>query len=65
MASVQERADRLENPVQDFVTNVGIEFNKLYNSQMRTEEELRAFKDEVEAFKDEGRQTLTTGKTSE
>ena len=46
MASVQERVDRLETLIQDFVTNVGIEFNKLYNSQMRTEAELRAFKDE-------------------
>ncbi len=53
MVSVQERVDRLENLVQDFVTNVGIEFNKLYNSQMRTEAELRAFKDEMRAFKDE------------
>ncbi len=62
MASVQERVDRLENLVADFVTNVGIEFNKLYNSQMRTEAELRAFKDEMrsyredtQAFKDEMR----------
>ena len=55
MASVQERVDRLENLVQDFVTNVGIEFNKLYNSQMRTEAEMRAFKDEMRVFKDEMR----------
>ena len=33
--------------------SVGIEFNKLYNSQMRTEAEMRAFKDEMAAFKDE------------
>ena len=32
--------------LQSFITSVGIEFNKLYNSQMRTETELRAFKDE-------------------
>jgi hypothetical protein len=37
------------------VTNVGIEFNKLYNSQMRTEAELRAFKEEMREFKDEMR----------
>ncbi|MGB5733544.1 MAG: hypothetical protein WBM40_03770 [Thiohalocapsa sp.] len=53
MAAVIERVDRLEDVVKDFVTSVGIEFNKLYNSQMRTEAELRAFKDEMTAFKDE------------
>jgi hypothetical protein len=53
MAAVIERVDRLENLVQDFVTSVGIEFNKLYNSQMRTEAEMRAFKNEMAAFKDE------------
>ena len=51
MAAVIERVDRLENLVQDFVTSVGIEFNKLYNSQMRTEAEMRAFKDEMAVFK--------------
>ena len=44
MAAVIDRVDRLENVVQDFVTSVGIEFNKLYNSQLRTEAEMRAFK---------------------
>ena len=53
MAAVVERLDRLEQAIQDFVTSVGIEFNKLYNSQMRTEAELRAFKDEIAIFKDE------------
>lgn len=47
MSEVEERVDRLEGIVQEFVTSVGIEFNKLYNSQMRTEAELRAFKDEM------------------
>lgn len=37
----EERVDRLERALEGFVTNVGIEFNKLYNSQMRTEAELR------------------------
>jgi hypothetical protein len=55
MAAVIERVDRLEQMLEQFVTNVGIEFNKLYNSQMRTEAELRAFKDEMSAFKDEMR----------
>ena len=53
MAAVIERVDRLEEALQDFITNVGIEFNKLYNSQMRTEAEMRAFKDEMRTFKDE------------
>ena len=56
MAAVIERVDRLEEALQDFITNVGIEFNKLYNSQMRTEAEMRVFKDEMGSFKDEVRQ---------
>jgi len=52
---VEERVDRLEDLVRDFVISVGIEFNKLYNSQMRTEAELRAFKEEMRDFKDEMR----------
>lgn len=44
---VKERVDRLERVLEEFVTSVGIEFNKLYNSQMRTEAELREFKDEM------------------
>ncbi|MEE4379899.1 MAG: hypothetical protein V2J55_20620 [Candidatus Competibacteraceae bacterium] len=55
MAEIEERVDRLEEVLQQFVTSVGIEFNKLYNSQMRTETELRAFKDEMKDFKDENR----------
>ena len=55
MPQVEERVDRLEQALQSFITSVGIEFNKLYNSQMRTEAELRAFKDEMRAFKDEMR----------
>ena len=53
MAAVIERVDRLEDIVADFVTSVGIEFNKLYNSQMRTEAEMRAFKEEMRVFKEE------------
>lgn len=55
MSEVEERVDRLEGIVQEFVTAVGIEFNKLYNAQMRTEAELHTFKDEMRAFKDEMR----------
>jgi len=36
MPQVEERVDRLEQTLQSFITSVGIEFNKLYNSQMRT-----------------------------
>ena len=50
MALVEERVDRLEDVLKDFVTTVGIEFSKLYNSQMRTEAELRTFKDEMKDF---------------
>jgi len=55
MPQVEERVDKLEQALQSFITSVGIEFNKLYNSQMRTEAELRAFKEEMRAFKDEMR----------
>ena len=53
MPQVEERVDRLEQTLQSFITSVGIEFNKLYNSQMRTEAELRAFKDEMRVFREE------------
>ena len=53
MLEIEERVDRLEEAQHEFVLNVGIEFNKLYNSQMRTEAELRTFKDEMKDFKDE------------
>lgn len=55
MSVVHERVDRLEDALEHFVVSVGIEFNKLYNSQMRTEAELRAFKNEMSDFKDEMR----------
>jgi hypothetical protein len=62
MPAVEERVDRLEEAIDRFVANVGVEFNKLYNSQMRTEAELREFKEEMrlyredtQAFKDEMR----------
>ena len=56
MATVEARVDRLGEVLEEFITNVGIEFNKLYNSQLRTETELRAFKDEMRAYKEEARQ---------
>ena len=49
MATVVGRVDRLEQTLQDFITNVGL-------SHMRTETELREFKDEMRDFKDEMRE---------
>ena len=55
MAVVLDRVDRLEEALANFITSVGIEFNKVYNSQLRTEAELRAFKEEMREFKEEMR----------
>ena len=59
MSDVEERIDDLKQSIQEFVRNVGIEFNKVYNSQLqvhnsqlRTEAEMREFKDEMREFKD-------------
>ena len=53
MPTVEARVDRLEQALEQFIKSVGIEFNKLYNSQMRTEAELREFKEEMREFKKE------------
>jgi hypothetical protein len=53
MATVEARVDRLEEVLQEFITNVGIEFTKLYNSQLRTEAELRVFKEETRLFRED------------
>ncbi|MEJ2389662.1 MAG: hypothetical protein P8Y27_20895 [Chromatiaceae bacterium] len=45
MPPVEERVDRLEEAIDRFVANVGVEFNKLYNSQMRTDAWSRATAD--------------------
>ncbi len=55
MSVTEERVDRLERIVEEFAAGVGIEFNKLYNSQMRTEAELREFKEGIRDFKEENR----------
>ncbi len=59
MGTVEARVDSLEEVLREFITNVGIEFTRLYNSQLRTEAELRTFKEETrldtQAFKDEMR----------
>jgi septal ring factor EnvC (AmiA/AmiB activator) len=53
MAAVVERVDRLETALADFTTSVGIEFNKLYNSQLLTQKGLRELQEEMRAFKDD------------
>ena len=62
MSAVVERVDRIEEALADFTTSVGIEFNKLYYSQLLTQrgmrqlqDEMREFKDEMRTFKDEVR----------
>jgi hypothetical protein len=53
MPAVEERVDRLEEAIDRFVANVGVEFNKLYNSQMRTEAELRELKEEMRLYRED------------
>jgi len=48
MPEVEERVYRLEAVLEEFIKSVGIEFNKLYNAQMRTEAELQEFKKRIE-----------------
>ena len=55
MATVVERVDTLEEVVKNFVRDVGIEFNKVYNAQLRMEMELQTLKEDTQAFKDEMR----------
>lgn len=49
MGTVEERVSRLEAVLEEFIKNVE-------NLHMRTEAELRAFKDEMRDFKDEMRE---------
>jgi hypothetical protein len=56
MSAVVERVDRIEEALADFTTSVGIEFNKLYNSQLLTQRGMRQLQDEMRAFKDEMRE---------
>ncbi len=53
MQNVEEKVDKLDAVLQEFVRNVGIEFNKAYNLHILNEIEFKAFKDEMKAFKDE------------
>ncbi len=52
MAAVVELVDRLEVALESFVRNVGIEFNKVYNAQVRMEQEFKEFKGEMRTFRD-------------
>ncbi len=53
MQTIEEKVYKLEAVLQEFVRNVGIEFNKVYNLHMLNEIEFKAFKDEMKTFKDE------------
>ncbi|GAB6183035.1 hypothetical protein [Thermodesulfovibrio hydrogeniphilus] len=53
MPVLEERVTNLEKVLEEFITNVGIEFNKVYNLQMQNQIEFKAFKDEMKAFKEE------------
>jgi len=43
MSAVIERIETLEQTVQEFIRDVGVEFRRLHRSQQQTEAELRAF----------------------
>lgn len=58
MPEVAEKVSRLEEVLEEFIRSVGIEFNKLYNSQMRTEAEMRAFKEEMRAYRERSEQEM-------
>ena len=55
MSAVVERVDRLEEALADFTKSVGIEFNKVYNSQLLTQRSLRRLHEEMLVFKEEMR----------
>ncbi len=53
MPATEERVDRLEIALESFIRNVGIEFNKAYNSNEEFKLEMKEFKLEMKEFKDE------------
>ncbi len=55
MPLIEERVSNLERVLEEFIKSVGIEFNKLYNAQMRTEIEIQTLKAEMKEFKEEMR----------
>ncbi len=48
MPEVEEKVYRLEAVLEEFIKSTGIEFNKLYNAQLRTEMELQELKKTLE-----------------
>lgn len=50
MSDVEERVDRLEVALENFVTSVGIEFNKVYNMIMLMELDTKELKAEMREF---------------
>jgi len=44
MPATEERIDRLEITLQNFIQSVGIEFNKAYNSNEEFKREMMNFK---------------------
>jgi predicted nuclease with TOPRIM domain len=53
MPADEERVDHLQEAIDRFIATVGVEFNKLYNSQMRTEAELREFKEDMRLYRED------------
>ena len=49
LPATQEHVYRLEESIDRFVADVGVEFNKLYNLQTRAEAEMRDYKEEYRA----------------
>ncbi len=55
MPTVEQKVDSLKKAIEDFVKYTGIEFNKVYNLQMRNEIDIKNLKDEMSDFKEEMR----------
>jgi hypothetical protein len=53
LPATQERVDRLEASIDRFVANADLQFSRLYESQLRTQAQLRELKDEMLEFKNE------------
>ncbi len=56
MPIIEERVDRVEIAIENLARTVEIGFNRVQNSQIQTEAELREFKEEMREFKDEMRE---------
>lgn len=47
MIELEEKISRLEATIEEFIRNVGIEFNKVYNMHMKTEQAIQKFREET------------------